>query len=98
MSCCEQTPTKKEFLESKLKNFRAFLEPHCGTELLKQRLASLQTLEDVMPFAIQATAMSKAGQGDALVSQFCAEFGEVSDEFRSRVGRYLALFVEVLGS
>jgi hypothetical protein len=101
MSCCTETPmmpTKKEFLESKLKNFRAFLEPHCTTDPLKQRLASLQTIEDVMPYVLQVTAMSKAGQSELLVEQFCSEFGNINEEFRHKVRRYLEMFVTVLGS
>lgn len=100
MNCCSETPpTKKEFLETKLKNFRTFLGPYCETETLKQRLASLATLQDVIPYLIQATAMSKAGQSELLVEQFCAEFGPlVTEEFRTKVRRYLEMFITVLGA
>ena len=99
MSCCSETTTKKEFLETKLKNFRTFLEPHCNTDLLKQRLSSLATIEDVMPYVLQVTAMSKAGQTELLVDQFCAEFGSsATEEFRHKVRRYLEMFVTVLGA
>ncbi len=101
MSCCQPKtggPSKAEFLSGKLRNFRAFLEPYCGTDVeLKTRLQTYNDLDAVMPFLLQAVAAVKAGQREAVLSAFCDPFGPAADSaFRVKVQRYLDMFVEVL--
>ena len=99
MSCCDKTESKQEFLEQKLKNFRAFVEPYCLTELQKDTLAQYSSLEAVMPSLIKAIAAQRIGQSEALLNQFCAGFSMESEEavaFRAKVKRYFDMFVEVL--
>jgi hypothetical protein len=92
--------TRVKFLEEKLRNFRAFLEPHCGADVeLKARLATYNDLDAVMPFLLQAVAAVKAGQREAVLSAFCDPFGPAADAaFRAKVQRYLDMFVEVLAT
>jgi hypothetical protein len=99
MSCCEKTESTQVFLEQKLKNFRAFVEPHCSTELQKDMLAQYDSLEAVMPLLIKAIAAKNIGQSDALLDQFCAGFSLERQElqaFRAKAKRYLDMFVDVL--
>ena len=99
MSCCSQM-TRKEFLEGKLQNFRAFLTPFCTTDKNKARLEGFKNLDSVMPYLLQAAALSKAGNGAeaAAVEAFCAEFPGADDAFRQKVARYLSMFSDVLTS
>jgi hypothetical protein len=96
MSCCQ--PSRKAFLEEKLKNFRTFLEPHCGTEELKGRLKEFSEVDSVMPFMLQAVALKAAGQLDGAVAQFCDNFPNGDVAFRTKVGRYFHMFADVLTS
>ena len=97
MTCCSQL-TRKEFLETKLRNFKAYVEPFCISETTRARLNSFQDLDTVMPYLLQAVALSRAGQLDAAVDSFCAEFPEAPQEFRVKISRYLSMFVDVLTS
>jgi len=99
MSCCEPQ-NRKAFLESKLTNFRAFLEPHCTTEALKERLLQFRDLDSVLPYLSQLVALKKLGHLDAAVETFCAYFpATASDEtFRIKVKRYIAMFIDVTSS
>jgi hypothetical protein len=93
MSCCE-TVSRKDFMEQKLKNFRAFLEPHCTTEELKAYLAKFSDLDSVMPYLLQCVVLHKAGQLEATVDQFCTSLP--GNEVTAKVKRYLNMFVDVL--
>ena len=96
--CCQTPPTKEAFLKEKLKNFRNFLEPHCGTPELKEKLAAYNSLEAVLPWIYQAVAIVRAGQTEAAVAKFCEAFGAAgqTDEFRTRIRRTLQMFADVL--
>jgi len=99
-SCCTapQQPTKTEFLAAKLRNFRAFLEPHCGTDQLREAVKVYDSVEKVMPYLLQAVAATKAGQGPQVLQAFCEPFGAAGEDpaFRAKVQRYLDMFVAVL--
>ena len=97
MTCCSQL-TRKEFLETKLRNFKAYVEPFCTSETTRARLNSFQDLDTVMPYLLQAVALSKAGQKDTAVNSFVAEFPGATPEFRDKISRYLSMFVDVLTS
>jgi hypothetical protein len=100
MNCCSPI-SRKDFLDTKLANFRAFIEPHCTTGELKERYEEFKTLDAVMPYLLQCVVVSKAGQLDSAVEAFCAQFpAEVSKDeaFRTKLRRYFAMFVEVLTS
>ena len=98
MSCCEPM-NRKAFLESKLSNFRAFIEPHCSTDELKARLNEFKDLDSVMPYLLQCIALYNLGQLDTAVDGFIAAFPAASQEnqaFTTKLRRYLAMFVDVL--
>ncbi len=104
MSCCESATalSRKDFLESKLKNFRAFIEPHCTTDELKTKLAEFQDLDTVMPYLGQLLALVKVGGQEAIepaVASFLSSFPAASqsdEKFTAKVRRYIEMFVEVL--
>ncbi len=73
MSCCEPQ-SRKDFLNSKLANFRMYLAPYCTTEELKQRLTEYNNMDTVMPFLLQAIALKQVGQLDTSVQSFCDAF------------------------
>ena len=100
MSCCAAAPptTKAEFLTAKLKNFRGFVEPYCTTAEQTAALQSYNSLDTVMPLLLQAVAAQRLGLGNELVDQFCAKFPASDDAFRVKVGRYLAMFCDVLST
>ena len=100
MDCCTPaTVSRKDFLEQKLKNFRAFLEPLCVTEAQKARLAEYNDVEAVMPFLLQALALRTAGTLPAAVNTFTAEFTAPDQAaFHSKVERYINMFCDVLTS
>ena len=99
-ACCEATPTKEEFLTQKLRNFRAFLEPHCNTPELQKQLATYSNLSAVLPWLYQASAIVRAGQIEPAVTKFCEAFGDAgkTDEFRTRIRRTLQMFADVMMS
>ena len=100
MSCCEPQ-SRKDFLSNKLANFRTYLAPYCTTEELKQRLAEYNDMDSVMPFLLQAIALKQVGQLDTSVQSFCDAFPvptEDAEAFRTKVGRYMKMFVDVLTS
>lgn len=100
MSCCEPQ-SRKDFLNSKLANFRSYLAPYCTTEELKLRLTEYNDMDSVMPFLLQAIALKQVGQLDTSVQSFCDAFPVPTVEataFRTKVGRYLNMFVDVLTS
>ena len=88
--------TKAEFLSSKLKNFRAFVEPYCSTDEQRAALETYNSLESVMPLLLQAVAAQRVGQADAVVAKFCTEFPNADDAFRAKISRYLTMFCDVL--
>ncbi len=99
MSCCSEPTnqkTKAMFLEEKLKNFKVFLEPYCSTAEAKSAIKTYDSLEAVMPFLLQAVAASRMSQTEALVTRFCEAFPTADDAFRVKVGRYFAMFCDVL--
>ena len=102
MSCCEPA-NAKTFLEAKLKNFRAFLEPHCSTAELKAKLAEYKDLDTVMPYLSQLVALAKVGHDAAIntaVESFLAQLPALRDDeaFVSKLRRYMEMFVDVLTS
>ena len=102
MSCCAPTPlTATAFLEQKLKNFRAFVEPHCTSPDMKAALTQYDSVDAVMPFLLKVLAAEKLGQSELLLDKFCEGFsveeaGRVA--FRAKVKRYLDMFREVLST
>lgn len=100
MSCCSEPSTnpktKAMFLEEKLKNFKAFIEPYASSDETKSAIKAYDSLEAVMPFLLQAVAASRMSQTEALVSRFCEAFPTADDAFRVKVGRYFAMFCDVL--
>ena len=100
MECCGTRPTRAAFLEEKLRNFRAFVAPHCDTKEKQLRLNEFASVEAVMPYLLQALALRQAGTLDQAVDAFVAEFGNVPepDAFKAKVGRYIDMFCDVLTS
>ena len=104
MECCSTAATakpvsRKAFLEQKLKNFQAYLEPLCTTEKQKARLAEYNDVDYVMPFLLQAVALKTAGTLPEAVRAFTAEFSPPDPEaFHAKVERYINMFCEVLTS
>ena len=102
MSCCAPTDpqTTTAFLEQKLKNFRAFVEPHCSTDEMKAMLSQYDSMVSVMPFLIKAITAEKLGQTELLLDKFCEGFTTIKPEelpaFRAKVKRYLEMFREVI--
>ncbi len=100
MSCCEPQ-SRRDFLNSKLANFRAFVAPYCLTDELQQRLAEYKDMDTVMPVLLQAVAMKQVGQLESMIQTFCDAFpvpGEEREAFDTKVGRYITMFVEVFTS
>lgn len=100
MSCC-QPQSRREFLTTKLTNFRNYLETYCTTDELKARLTEFKDLDSVMPFLLQAVALKHVGQLEATVDTLCDAFPVASDDrgaFRKKIGRYMDMFVDVLTS
>ena len=103
-ACCSQpptkAPTKEEFLAQKLENFRAFLEPHCTTPDLQEKIKTYSNLGAVMPWLYQAAAIVRAGQIEAAVAKFCEAFGDVgkTEVFRTRIRRTLQMFADVISA
>ena len=99
MSCCQPTE-RKAFLEEKLKNFRVFLEPHCATDEHKAYLTKFKDLDSVMPYLLQCVVLSKAGQLEAAVDEFCHTLPASTEREAvvAKVKRYLNMFVDVLTS
>ena len=98
-ACCEtkSAPTRQEFLTTKLRNFRTFLEPYCVTEDLQAKLTVYDSLDAVMPWLLQGVAAVRLGQTEAVVSRFCEPFGAAAtDDFRTRVRRTIQMFADVL--
>lgn len=102
MECCSTAATtisRKSFLEQKLKNFRAFLEPLCTTDAQKARLAEYNDVDSVMPFLLQALTLKTAGTLTIAINSFAAEFTPPDAEaFRTKVERYINMFCDVLTS
>ena len=98
MSCCTEPKTRAEFLTAKLKNFRAFVEPYCATAEQKEALQSYNSLDTVMPYLLQAVVAQRLGLAADVLDQFCAKFPASDEAFRLKVGRYLAMFCEVLST
>ncbi len=88
------------FLEEKLKNFRAYVAPHCDTKEKQQRLADFASVDAVMPYLLQAVALRQAGTLEQAVEGFTAEFVNVPEPeaFKSKVRRYIDMFCDVLTS
>ena len=83
----------------KLTNFRAFLEPHCSTAELKERLSEFKDVDTVMPYLQQCATLSRIGQLDATIENFVASFPastQADEAFRAKLKRYIAMFVDVL--
>ena len=99
MSCCQPTE-RKAFLEEKLKNFRAYLEPHCTSDEHKAYLTKFKDIDSVMPYLLQCVVLSKAGQLDATVEEFCHTLpaSAESSAVVAKVKRYMNMFVDVLTS
>ena len=99
MSCCQPTE-RKAFLEEKLRNFRAYLEPHCISDEHKAHLTKFKDLDSVMPYLLQCVVLSKAGQLDSTVEQFCQTLpaSAESNAVVAKVKRYMNMFVDVLTS
>lgn len=97
MSCCEAL-SRRDFLEQKIKNFRAFLEPHCSTEELKAHLSRFADLDSVMPYLLQCVVLHKAGQLAPIINTFCEKLPASPDldAVREKVHRYMCMFVDVL--
>lgn len=97
MSCC--APDRKEFLTTKLSNFRKFLEPHCVTDEHKAYLAKFKDLDSVMPYLLQCIVLHKAGTLKGAVDEFCRSLPATTDkEVPVKIHRYMDMFMDVLTS
>ena len=101
MSCCQ--PTRKEFLEGKLSNFRAFLTEHCSNDEERGVIASFSTVASVMPYLLQAAALRASdGTGKALedsIATLEARFTKANDDaFKVKLRRYINMFCDVVTS
>ncbi len=95
--CCV---SREAFLTEKLLNFKRFVEPYCLTDEMKEALETYSSLDSAMPLLLQAVAISATGTLDPCVNAFCDKFPEASKDeaFRTKVARYIHMFVEVLTS
>ena len=99
MSCCQ--PTRKEFLETKLTNFRAFLEEHCSTDEERGIVASFSTVDSVMPYLLQAAALraADAAKLEQSIASLESRFSKATDEaFKVKLRRYINMFRDVITS
>ena len=99
MSCCQ--PTRKEFLETKLTNFRAFLEEHCFTDEERGIVASFSTVDSVMPYFLQAAALraADAAKLEQSIASLESRFSKATDEaFKVKLRRYINMFCDVITS
>jgi hypothetical protein len=97
MSCCQPT-TRRAFLETKLKNFRKFVEPLCLLDEHKAYFDKFNDVDSAMPYLLQCVALQKAGKLDAAVDSFFASLPACETAVVDKVKRYMAMFVEVLTS
>ena len=101
-SCCAVPQlSRAEFLQQKLTNFKAFVEPYCSEDKQKARLQEFSSLDAVMPFLLQALALKKAGALEPALEKFTQEFAPFKDTnaeqaFKSKVLRYVDMFCDVL--
>ena len=97
MECCQAGVSKAQFLEQKLKNFRAFLEPFIKTEDHRRRLEPYKDLNTVMPLLLQATAIRKASPEtlDATLATMSEEL-QLGDEDANKLRRYMNMFCDVI--
>ena len=79
-----------------MKNFRAFLTEYAKTEETKAKLTQWSSVNEVLPYLAQLIPIYKAGKSDLIVKGFCDEFGTQDDAFKTKVGRYVEMFCEVL--
>ena len=99
MSCCQ--PTRKEFLETKLANFRAFLEERCSTDEERGIVASFSTVDSVMPYLLQAAALraADAAKLEQSIAALESRFSKAADEaFKVKLRRYINMFCDVITS
>ena len=101
-SCCaDPQPSRAQFLQQKLNNFRAFVEPFCTDDKHRTRMQEFSSLDAVMPFLLQALALKKAGALEPALEKLTQEFAPFKDTeaevaFKSKVHRYVAMFCDVL--
>lgn len=100
-TCCNpaaKSLTKEEFIKQKLENFRAFLEPHCTTPDLQEKLKTYNSINSVLPWLYQAATIVRAGQIEPAVTKFCEAFGAVgqTEDFRTRIRRTLQMFADIM--
>ena len=82
-----------EFLESKLKNFRSFLEPLLRDEF-KETLTQFKTLDDVMTHPLSLTVLAKSDSLNVAVDKLCEGITEPTTEVKAKILRYFQCFVE----
>ena len=84
------------FLESKLRNFRAFLLAKGRPDMPQlEAIQQFDSVEDVMPYLNQLVVMNKAGLLDNAVAGICERLELVGDDW-ARVRAYLDCFVDCL--
>lgn len=95
MECC--TPSKADFLEQKLKNFRAFLEPFVKTPEQKEKLVPYKDMNSVMPLLFQALALRKASPDSlqATLDSMAREL-DMDAEAQKKLRRYMDMFCDVI--
>jgi len=97
MAACCSTLSRAQFLEQKLKNFRAFVSPLCLTDDQKARLTEYDSVESVMPFLLQLVALKRSGTLAATLDSFAEDLkGDAA--WRAKLGRYADMFCDVLTS
>ena len=80
--CCM---SKEDFINSKLKNFVAYLTPFATTDTARAGLVKFSTLHDTAPLFVQLNAIGV----ESAVAKVCDAF-PASD--KARVGAYMAMF------
>ena len=100
-ACCEVATDREAFLQQKLKNFKAYVEPFCSPEGKAQLHLLSGSLDDLMPFVLKAKACALSLGQEALDKQIDAlcetmTKGTVTPAFREKVGRYVAMFCELM--
>jgi hypothetical protein len=99
MSCCSTT-TKEEFLQQKLKNFKAYLEPFHLTDEQRSQLNAMTTVNDALPFLLQVKALRATGGLNNMVDTYCHTVRGLSPEdlngLRAKVLRYMEMFCDLL--
>lgn len=100
MECCANTLSRDAFLKTKLANFHAYLKAQCDTPAKEATLAQLRfdDLDAVRPYFFQAASLRAVGALDSALDSLYQQFGVSDAQVKAKIGRYVAMFCDVLTS